>query len=156
MRPLLRRCVHAAHTDISPMSPSPAGTFFAQAFESQCREAIDKKLAGTSSLKKMMAGIVTVQDAQAKGYAPSDAQIAAIAASICEVADAAYGLPVFCEMPADVAATQLVQAISPQVGKLNDTWREQRLFHFDTKDLADMMEEARGMVAQAHKRLVSA
>ena len=133
-----------------------AGLFFAQAFEGQCRDAMDKKFAATSSLKKMLAGIVTVQDAQAKGFAPSDVQITAIAASIRDIADAAYALPVFCEMSADIAATQLVQAIAPQITQMNDAWRDKRIFYFDAKDLSDMLEEARSMIMQAHLRLAKA
>ena len=133
-----------------------AGAFFAQAFETQCREAVQRKLDATSSFKKTLAGIVTLQDAQAKGYAPSDAQIAAIAASIRDVADSAYALPAFCIQEVDVASGQLVQAIELRIKPLNARWREAKQFSFDTKDLADMMEEARAMVAAAHGKFVMA
>lgn len=127
-----------------------AGAFFARAFEKQCRDAIEQKLAATSAFKKSLAGIATVQDAQAKGYAPSDAQIAAIASCIQNVADSAYGLPAFCSQPATVAAGQLADAVGTMLSQLNNQWREGRQFAFDAKDLADMLNEARGMVAKAH------
>ena len=133
-----------------------AGMYFAQVFEKHCLDAVAKKLADTPALKKMMVGIVTVQDAQAKGYAPSDAHIAAIAACIRDAADAAYGLAFFCEQPAEVAAAQLVQAIAAPIHQMNEKWREARQFHFDAPDLADIMAEAQAMVAQAHGQFVTA
>lgn len=129
------------------------GAFFAQAFESQCRAAIAKKLAETSALKKTLAGVYTVEDAQAKGFAPSEAQIREIAKAIRDTAEAAYGLPVFREMAAEVAAAQLVQAISPQVQALNAQWKAQKLFAFDAGDISAMMDEAHGMIMQAHTEL---
>jgi len=133
-----------------------AGVYFALAFERQCREKVAQKLADTNAFKKMMAGIVTLQDAQSKGYAPSEVQIRAIATCIRDAADAAYGLPFFCEQSAQVASEQLVQALATPIRQMNDQWREAKQFCFDVQDLADMMAEAQTMAAQAHYQFAKA
>ncbi len=135
-------------------APSPsAGVFFAQAFERQCRDALSRKLAAVSSFKKALAGITNVSDAQAKGYAPSEAQIAAIASSIEMAANSCYASAGFCGLSGEKAAQTLVQSLHTHVSQMNDQWRTSGQFAFSADDLSDMMDEARGMIAAKHSDL---
>ena len=127
------------------------GSRYAQLLEEQLNAAIQKKLDETSSFKKKIAGILSVDDAKSKGYAPDNSQIGQMKACIMHLASAKYADPSFCGLPTDSATSDLISAFSSELHKLNQLWQQERKFAFDAQALKDLAAEASLLIKGEHE-----
>ena len=127
------------------------GEHYASLLEEQLNSAIQKRLDATSSFKKALAGISSIDDAKNKGYCPSDVQISTLKNLIKSLATTKYSHADFRKLPADHAASQLIEHLSQEVHALNQQWKNSRQFSFEHTALTDLAAEAKIMISDQHQ-----
>ncbi len=126
------------------------GEYYAHLLEQHLDKAIRKKLNETSSFKKKLAGIETPDDAKRKGYAPSETQVGELKACITKEANTIYGNTRFLNLDMPKAVQELVGELLRALEPLNDQWKKNRQFCFDSAALNDLAMEAAELIAVEH------
>jgi glucosamine 6-phosphate synthetase-like amidotransferase/phosphosugar isomerase protein len=126
------------------------GDYYAHLLQQHLHAAMQKKLDETSALKKILAGIETLQDAQTKGYAPNNEQISQMKDCIKHHANTKYSHVHFRALGKQQAIAEFVEAVIQELAVLNTKWHKARQFSFDKSGLKDLTEEAIALISSEH------